>query len=95
MGPPPSRLAGGRAPRDLLGAGDIGTSISSGMLAPFGCRLMLVGAGRRDEMVTMDDFRSAASEQDVVSPRPAGDAGARGLVDAEFLEKHEETAPSW
>jgi len=59
----------------ILGAGDIATHIRQ-MLAPLGCRTMLVGRRRRDDVVTMDDFRSVAAEQDVVilvvPRRPAG-----------------------
>jgi phosphoglycerate dehydrogenase-like enzyme len=68
----------------ILGAGDIGTSLQR-MLAPFGCRLMLVGRRCRDDVVSMDDFRSAASEQDVVVLVLPVTPETRGLVDAKFL----------
>ena len=76
-------LAGKRVA--ILGAGDIGTSIRQ-MLAPFGCRLMLVGRRRRDDVVAMDDFRSAASEQDVVVLVLPVTPETRGLADAKFLK---------
>ena len=69
----------------ILGAGDIGTSIRR-MLAPFGCQLLLVGRRRRDEVVTMDDFRSAAAEQDVVVLVLPVTPETRWLVDARFLK---------
>ncbi|HSY39201.1 MAG TPA: NAD(P)-dependent oxidoreductase [Polyangia bacterium] len=69
----------------VLGAGDIGTSIRR-MLAPFGCQLLLVGRRRRDGVVTMDDFRSAAAEQDVVVLVLPVTPETRGLVDARFLK---------
>ena len=69
----------------ILGAGDIGTSIRR-MLAPFGCRLTLVGRRRRDDVVTLDDFRSVAAEQDVVVLVVPVTPETRGFVDAEFLK---------
>ncbi len=68
----------------ILGAGDIGTHLQR-MLAPFGCRLMLVGRRRRDDVVTMDEFRAAAAEQDVVILVVPVTKETRGLVDASFL----------
>jgi phosphoglycerate dehydrogenase-like enzyme len=69
----------------ILGAGDIGTNIRR-MLAPFGCRLTLVGRRRRDEVVTLDDFRAVVSEQDVVVLVLPVTPETRGLVDASFLK---------
>ena len=69
----------------ILGAGDIGTHIQR-MLAPFGCRLMLVGRRRRDDVVTMDEFRAVAAAQDVVILVVPVTQETRGLVDAKFLE---------
>ena len=82
-------LAGKRVA--ILGAGDIGTTIQR-MLAPFGCRLMLVGRRRRDEVVTMDDFRAAAAEQDVVVLVLPVTPETRGLVDARFLNSMKDGA---
>ncbi len=76
-------LAGKRVA--VLGAGDIGTNIRR-LLAPFGCRIMLVGRHRREDVVTMDDFRAAAAEQDVVVLVLPVTAETRGLVDAKFLK---------
>ena len=75
----------------ILGAGDIGTNIRR-MLAPFGCRLMLVGRRRRDDVVTMDDFRAVASEQDVVVLVLPVTPETRGLVDARFLKSMKDGA---
>ena len=69
----------------ILGAGDIGTNIQR-MLAPFGCRITLVGRRRRDGVVAMDDFRSAAAEQDVVILVLPLTPETRGLADARFLK---------
>ena len=69
----------------ILGAGDIGTHLGR-MLAPFGCRLMLVGRRRRDDVVTMDEFRAVAAEQDVVILVVPVTEDTRGLVDAQFLK---------
>jgi phosphoglycerate dehydrogenase-like enzyme len=46
---------------------------------------MLVGRRRRDEVVTLDDFRAAAAEQDVVVLVLPVTPETRGLVDAKFL----------
>src|SRR4051812_19240378 len=69
----------------ILGAGDIGTHVRR-MLVPFGCRLMLVGRRRRDDVVTMDDFGAVAAEQDVVILVVPVTQETRGLVDAQFLK---------
>ena len=75
----------------ILGAGDIGTHIRR-MLAPFGCRTMLVGRRRRDDVVTMDDFRAVAAEQDVVILVVPVTPETRGLVDARFLKEMKDGA---
>jgi phosphoglycerate dehydrogenase-like enzyme len=69
----------------IVGAGDIGTHLQR-MLAPFGCRLTVVGRRRRADVVTMDDFRAVAAEQDVVILVVPVTRETRGLVDASFLE---------
>ena len=75
----------------ILGAGDIGTSIRR-MLAPFGCRIMLVGRRRREDVVTMDDFRAVASEQNVVVLVLPVTPETRGLVDVKFLKSMKDGA---
>ena len=75
----------------ILGAGDIGTHIRR-MLAPFGCRLMLVGRRRRDDVVTMDEFRAVAFDQDVVILVVPVTRETRGLVDASFLKSMKDGA---
>ena len=76
----------------VLGAGDIGANICR-MLAPFGCPIMLVGRSRRNEVVTMDDFQSAAAQQDVVVLALPVTPETRGLVDARFLTGMKGRAP--
>jgi phosphoglycerate dehydrogenase-like enzyme len=69
----------------ILGAGDIGTHLRR-MLAPFGCRLMLVGRRGREDVATMDEFRAVVAEQDVVILVVPVTPETRGLVDARFLK---------
>ena len=53
---------------------------------------MLVGRRRREDVVTMDDFRSAAAEQDVVVLVVPVTPETRGLVDAKFLKRMKDGA---
>jgi phosphoglycerate dehydrogenase-like enzyme len=69
----------------IVGAGDIGTHLRQ-MLAPFGCRLTLVGRRRRGDVITMEDFRAVAAEQDVVVLVVPVTPETSGLVDAQFLK---------
>jgi phosphoglycerate dehydrogenase-like enzyme len=68
----------------VLGAGDIASHIRR-MLEAFDCRLVLVGRGRRDGVLSMEDFRAAQAEQDAIVLAVPVTSETRGLVDAGFL----------